>query len=458
LEELLCSYADVFQEPTDLPPHRTHDHSIPLQEGVQPVSVRPYRYPFYQKGEIEKIVKELLASGVIRPSTNPFSAPVLLVRKADGTWRMCMDYRSLNKVTIKDKFHVPVVDELLDELWGSNIFSKLDLRSGYHHIRVINMDIQKTAFQTHEGHYEFLVMPFGLTNAPSTFQILMNHVFKPYLRKFILVFFDDILVYSQDFKTHLSHLSLALDLLRVSKLFAKHSKCRFACNEVDYLGHIVSEHGVRADQGKIQAMIDWPLPKTIKSLRGFLGLTGYYMKFIRHYGSIAAPLTSMLRKNSFVWTEAAEEAYKVLKTAMTQAPVLALPNFTQSFVIECDASGVGVGVVLMQNDRPVAFLSKALKGKALHMSTYENELFALVIAIQKWRPYLLGQSFIVKTDHQSLKFLLEQKVGTPFQQKWLTKLMGYSFRVEYKKGTEKEQHMLFLEEKAGIKMELRMWQ
>jgi hypothetical protein len=301
-------------------------------------------------------------------------------------------------------------------------------------------------------------MPFGLTNAPSTFQSLMNHVFKPYLRKFILVFFDDILVYSQDFKTHLSHLSLSLDLLRVNKLFAKRSKCKFACNEVDTLGHIVSEHGVRADQGKIQAMIDWPLPKTIKSLRGFLGLMGYYRKFIRHYGSIAAPLTSMLRKNSFVWTEAAEEAYKVLKTAMTQAPVLALPNFTQSFVIECDASGVGVGVVLMQNDRPVAFLSKALKGKALHMSTYENELFALVIAIQKWRPYLLGQSFIVKTDQQSLKFLLEQKVGTPFQQKWLTKLMGYSFRVEYKKGTEKEQHMLFLEEKAGIKMELRMWQ
>jgi hypothetical protein len=436
LDDILEEFDDVFQVPTELPPNRSHDHAITLQEGVQPVSVRPYRYPFFQKAEIEKIVKGLLQSGVIRHSNSPFSALVILVRKADGTWRMCMDYRSLNKVTIKDSFPIPVVDELLDELWGATIFSKLDLISGYHQIRVVEKDIPKTAFRTHEGHYEFLVMPFGLTNAPSTFQSLMNHIFQPYLRKFILVFFDDILIFSQDVNSHRKHLQITLEILREHKLFAKKSKCRFGCKKVDYLGHIVSESGVQADPGKIQAMVDWPFPTNIKALRGYLGLTGYYRRFIKGYGSIAAPLTTMLKKNAFTWDDVAKEAFQNLKSVVIEAPVLALPNFAQPFVIECDASGLGIGAVLMQNGKPIAYLSKALKGRALLMSTYEKELFALVTAIQKWRPYLLGQSFVVKTYQQSLKFLLEQKVGTPFQQKWITKLIGYDFTVEFKKGED----------------------
>jgi hypothetical protein len=404
VQDLLQQFEDIFREPKGLPPLRSHDHAIPLQDGVTPVSVRPYRYPFYQKEEIEKIVKDLLKSGVIRPSHSPFSSPVLLVRKTDGTWRMCMEYRALNKVTIKDKFPIPIVDELLDELWGAKIFLKLDLRSGYHQIRVVEKDIPKTAFRIHEGHYEFLVMPFGLTNTPSTFQSLMNHIFNPYLRKFILVFFDDILVYSKDLKSHMKHLQVTLGLLRQNQLYAKLSKCRFGVAEVDYLGHIVSVEGVCADPGKIKAMVDWPLPSNIKSLRGFLGLTGYYRKFIRGYGSIASPLTAMLKKNSYSWSDSARVAFNALKTAVTQAPVLALPNFSKQFTIECDASGLGVGAVLMQDKRPIAYLSKALKGKALHMSTYEKELFSLVTTIQKWRPYLLGHSFVVKTDQQSLKF------------------------------------------------------
>eukprot|EP00253_Pinus_taeda_P035116 PITA_35116 len=349
MQQIINNHMPIFDKPHELPPsRREHDHSITLVPGTQPPNVHPYRYLFTQKNEIEKIIKELLEAGVIRPSISPYSSLVVTVLKKYGEWWTCPDFRALNKLTVKDKFPISLVDDLLDELNGAQFFTKLDLRSGYHQIHMKEVDIPKTAFRTHEGHYEFLVMPFGLCNAPSTFQSLMNHLLKPYLRKFILVFFDDILIYSCTWAAHLQHVDLLLQLLRKHQLFVKMSKCSFGMEEVEYLGHIVGRPGVKVDPKNIQAMQDWPQPKTLKSLRGFLGLTGYYRKFVHNYGRIAKPLTQLLKKKSFFWNEDAQQAFTTLKNAMCSTSVLALLDFTESFVIECDASGTSIGAVLMQ--------------------------------------------------------------------------------------------------------------
>jgi hypothetical protein len=349
LQALISKHQMVFSTPQGLPPSRSvHDHSIPLVSGSLPPNIRSYRHPFSQKNEIEKMVQELLNACIIHSSTSPYSSPVVMVLKKEGSWRMCPDFRALNKLTIKDKFPIPVIDDLLDELSGAQFFTKLDLRSGYHQIRMKEEDIPKMEFFTHEGHYEFLVMPFGLCNSPSTFQSLMNHVFCPFLHHFVLVFFDDILIYRKTWIDHLTHVDQVLHLLSQHQLFLKQSKCAFGASEVEYLGHLVGKDGVRVDLKKIEAMKDWRHPKTLKILRGFLGLTGYYHKFVKNYEKIATPLTTLLKKNSFTWTPVVAKDFQTLKMAMCTTLVLALHDFTKTFVLECDASGKGIGTVLMQ--------------------------------------------------------------------------------------------------------------
>jgi hypothetical protein len=436
IQAVLDKFPDVFSEPSDMPPKRDCDHAITLLPDAKVVNQRYYRLPHHQKDAMEDIIKTMIQNKVIRPSISPYSSPAIMVKKKDSAWRFCNDFRKLNAQTVKNKFPIPVIEDLLDELHGSKIFSKIDLRSGYHQIRMKENDIPKTAFSTHMGHYEYVVMPFGLTNAPATFQALMNKILAPFLRKYALVFFDDILIYSKTDVDHANHLSSILQVLRDNKLKAKREKCSFGQGKVEYLGHIIQGNGVATDPNKITAIVNWPSPSNVTELRSFLGLAGYYRRFIAGYGAICRPLFDSLKKDAFTWTDLQEEAFNTLKTKMTTAPVLAMPNFGQPFVLEADASGHSIGAVLMQKGRPISFFSKAIGPKAAALSTYDKEALAIIESLKKWKHYFAATSLIIRTDQQSLKIIQEQKLTEGVQHKLLIKLLGYNYTVEYKKGKE----------------------
>ncbi|KAL4030361.1 hypothetical protein IC575_008597 [Cucumis melo] len=349
--------------------------------------------------------------------------------------RLCIDYRELNKVTVKNRYPLPRIDDLFDQLQGATVFSKIDLRSGYHQLRIRDGDIPKTAFRSRYGHYEFVVMSFGLTNAPAVFMDLMNRVFKDFLDSFVIVFIDDILIYSKTEAEHEEHLHQVLETLRANKLYAKFSKCEFWLRKVTFLGHVVSSEGVSVDPAKIEAVTNWPRPSTVSEIRSFLGLAGYYRRFVEDFSRIASPLTQLTRKGTpFVWSPACERSFQELKQKLVTAPVLTVPDGSGNFVIYSDASKKGLGCVLMQQDKVVAYASRQLKTHEQNYPTHDLELAAVVFALKIWRHYLYGEKIQIYTDHKSLKYFFTQKELNMRQRRWLELVKDYDCEILYNPG------------------------
>ncbi|GJS35200.1 putative reverse transcriptase domain-containing protein [Tanacetum coccineum] len=392
---IVQDFSEVFPEDLPgLPLARPVEFQIDLIPGATPLARAPYRLAPSEMKELSEQLQELSDKGFIRPSSSPWEAPVLFVKNKDGSFRMCINYRELNKLTVKNRYPLPRIDDLFDQLQGSSIYSKIDLRSGYHQLRVREQDIPKTTLRTRYGHYEFQVMPFGLTNAPAIFMDLMNRVCKPYLDKFVIIFIDDILIYSKDKIEHEEHLKVILELLKKEKLYAKFSKCEFWIPKVQFLGHVINSRAIHVDPAKIESIKDWASPKTPTEIHQFLGLAGYYRS----------------------------------------APILALPEGSKYFVVYCDASHKGLGSVLMQREKVIAYASRQLKIHEKNYTTHDLELGSVVFALKIWRHYLYGTKCTVFIDHKSLQHILDQKELNTRQRRWLELLSDYDCDIRYHLG------------------------
>lgn len=444
--DLCREYHDIFHlEGDKLPFSDVISHTIPLKQDQTPINQRPYRLPEVYKEEINKQVNKMLEDNIVVPSSSPWNSPLLVVPKKSGPggekrWRIVIDFRKLNEKTIGDAFPLPRVEDILDQLGNSRYFSTLDLASGYHQIAMDPSDRKKTAFSTSFGHYEFLRMPFGLKTAPATFQRAMNRALTGLQGIKCFVYLDDIVVYGKNLDDHLSKLREVFDRLRKYNLKLQSSKCQFLRKEVVYLGHKCSREGCSPDPEKVKCVQNFPAPKTIKQLQSFLGLANYYRKFIPEFSKIAEPLTKLLRGKTrrFNWDQIADRAFQLLKDALTTPPLLAYPDFKQSFNLTTDASNEALGAVLSQGspgkDRPIAYASRTLNKTERRYSTIEKELLAIVWAVKNFRCYLLGKRFTVYTDHQPLKGVFNVKDPTSRLIRFHHKLSEYDYEIQYKPG------------------------
>ena len=437
---LLLEYADVFALCND-----ELGRTNVLQHEIHTGDASPIRQQFcrvcpQKRQEMRNLLSEMLERDVIKPSCSPWASPVVLVKKKDGTSRFCVDYHKVNTVTRKDAYPLPRVNDLLDTLAGSRLFSTLDLISGCWQVEIHPRDKEKTAFCTSEGLYEFNVMPFGLCNGPATFQRLMNLLLAGIQWTSCLVYLDDIIVLGKTFHNHLQHLSQVFQKLRDANLKLKVQKCSFCQESVQFLEHIVSSKGLTADPAKIQRVVDWPIPTTKREVQQFLGLVSYYRRFIRNCAQIAKPLHQLTEQSkSFSWTVECDQAFQRLREQLTTPPVLVFPDFTKEFMLDTDASDQGIGAVLSQiqsngQERVIAYASRLLSKAERHYCITRKELLAVVVFLNHFRQYLLGRKFILRTDHGSLLWLHNFKEPEGQLAKWLEKLEEFQFEVVHRKG------------------------
>lgn len=438
---LLMRYQSAFaKDNLDLGQTDIVEHTIETGDAA-PIKQRARRTPLAFKGEEEKEVKKMLEKGVIRESTSPWASPVVLVKKRDSTTRFCIDYRKLNAVTKFDSYPLPRIADCFDALGGSKLFSVMDLASGYWQIKVKKEDQAKTAFVTKSGLYEFSVLPFGLTTAPSTFERCMETILRGLQWQTCLVYLDDVIVFSKTFEEHLKRLDDVLRRIKDAGLKLKPSKCSFIQSRVSFLGHVVSVNGLETDPEKTKAVQNWSQPKDVTQVRAFLGFCSYYRRFIENFAKVAHPLTQLTCKDKkFEWTLECQEAFETLKKKLSASPIMALPTDDDPFVLDVDASNYGIGGVLSQiqegNERVISFASRTLNKAEYNYCVTRKELLAIVFFIKHFRHYLLGRKFVVRSDHQPLKWLFSLKDPSGQVARWLEFLSEYNFIIEYRPGSK----------------------
>ncbi|KAI2650806.1 Transposon Tf2-6 polyprotein [Labeo rohita] len=443
-QDLLVAFSTV--KATELPPHRPGDCAIDSTPGAAPPRGRVFPLSQPESLAMEEYIKEELAKGFIRPSTSPFSAGFFFVKKKDGGLRPCIDYRSLNEVTIKYWYPLSLVPPALEQLRSARYYTKLDLRSAYNLIRIREGDEWKTAFSTTSGHYEYRVMPFGLVNSPSYFQAFINDVFRDMLNRWVIAYMDDILVYSNSYSEHVQHVRSVLQRLIQYKLYAKEEKCQFHQEKVAFLGYVISPEGVAMDEAKVRAVQNWPQPRTLKELQRFLGFSNFYRRFIRNFSTVAAPLTAMVKKGAtrLTWSPDALSAFHELRQRFTSAPILQHPDPQLPFLVEVDASSTGVGAVLSQKQGqppktfPCAFFSHKLSPAEKNYDVGNRELLAIKLALEEWRYWLEGacDPFVILTDHKNLEYLHSAKVLNHRQARWALFFTRFNFTINYRPGTQ----------------------